>query len=287
MAEGGFDPNDPNGFETNEDTPYDDPSNDIPLTDITKNDTEFPQPEGSQKETSFITPKGSQASRFIESYRCMFKNKYGIDDKTFGVLRLDLELRGSNLYYEDAQIMRKDGKGLYSLGSIKGKGAVEFKRIVEEGQRRVQARLIEGARRSKQPIEPTVVDKQSRTFDNQAFDGGDDNELTSLLNAGELPPDIFDDSQLEMDKTPGIHPETLREIEGLTENLTKTKSNSLAAYVELLKEKGDIGVIKDELERERAKDKLNQNKIKYLNEDIKQREKYITLLTKDGTETLT
>jgi len=69
MAEGGFYPIDPNSFEMNEDTPYDDPSEDTPLID---NDTEFSQPEGSQQETSFIAPEGSQVSRFIESYRSIF-----------------------------------------------------------------------------------------------------------------------------------------------------------------------------------------------------------------------
>jgi len=64
MAEGGFDPNDPNSFEMNEDIvpPDDDQLEDTPLTD---NDTEFSQPEGSQRETSFITPKWSQESMFF------------------------------------------------------------------------------------------------------------------------------------------------------------------------------------------------------------------------------
>jgi len=46
----------------------------------------------------------------------------------------------------------------------------------------------------------------------------------------------------------------LREIEGLAENFRKTKSNMDEAYIELRKEEGDIGVIKDEIERERTRD---------------------------------
>jgi len=45
-----------------------------------------------------------------------------------------------------------------------------------------------------------------------------------------------------------------------------------AAYIDLRKEEGDIGVIKDELERERARDDPDQNKIKHLEEEIRQRE---------------
>jgi len=82
---------------------------------------------------------------------------------------MNLEFRGGKLYYEDAQITRKDGKGLYALRSIKGKGATEFKHIVEEGQRRVQARLVE---QSQHPIEPNVVNRQPITFDNPTFDDG-------------------------------------------------------------------------------------------------------------------
>jgi len=66
MAEGGFDPNDPNSFEMNEDIvlPDDDPSEDLSHIDITQNDPGFSG--GSQQETSFITPNGSQESRWIE-----------------------------------------------------------------------------------------------------------------------------------------------------------------------------------------------------------------------------
>jgi len=46
-----------------------------------------------------------------------------------------------------------------------------------------------------------------------------------------------------------------------------------AAYIELRKEEGDIGVIKDELERERAKPEPDRNKHKQLEEDVKEREK--------------
>jgi len=46
----------------------------------------------------------------------------------------------------------------------------------------------------------------------------------------------------------------------------------LAAYIELKKEEWDIGVSKDEFERERARDDPDQNKIKHLEEEIKQRE---------------
>jgi len=97
MADGGFDPNDPNSFQMNEYVvpPDDDPSEDLSHTAITQNDHGFSG--GSQQETSFLTPKGSQESRWIEIYRDMFKNKYGIDDQAFNVLRLDLERRGGNL----------------------------------------------------------------------------------------------------------------------------------------------------------------------------------------------
>jgi len=119
------------------------------------------------------------------------------------------------------------------------------------------------------------------TFDNPAFDDGDYNDINTLLDE-ELTPDIFKDARIEIKtrddldsyRTPGIPPETLREIEGLADNLRKTKSNMEEAYVELRREEGDIGVIKDELEIERARDKPDQNKIKHLNEEIKQREEY-------------
>jgi len=42
----------------------------------------------------------------------------------------------------------------------------------------------------------------------------------------------------------GIPSATLREMEGLTENLRTTKSNTQTVYIELRKEEGDI--IKDE-----------------------------------------
>jgi len=42
-------------------------------------------------------------------------------------------------------------------------------------------------------------------------------------------------------------------MEGLTNNPRKTKSNMEAAHIELRKEEGDIGVIKDELERESSR----------------------------------
>jgi len=174
MADGGLDPVDPNSFEMNEDTPDDDPSEDIPLTD---NDTEFSQPEGSQQETSFTTPEVSQESRWIELYRDRFNSKYGIDDQTFTELRLDLKLRGGNLYYKDAQIMCKGGKGLYALSGIKGKGATHFKNIIKYGKHRVQKRLIEESRRSKKPIEPTAVDRQSRTSQRLMTE-----MMTNLLN---------------------------------------------------------------------------------------------------------
>jgi len=106
---------------------------------------------------------------------------YGINDKTFDVLRLDLNLRGNKLYYKNLSLTYGAKGKLYSINSIKSKGATDFKNIIKDGQRRVQARLIEEARRSEQPMEPKVVDRQSRTFDNPAFDGGDDNDLTPLL----------------------------------------------------------------------------------------------------------
>jgi len=59
-------------------------------------------------------------------------------------------------------------------------------------------------------------------------------------------------------------------MEGLTNNPRKSKSNMEAAYIELRKEERDIGVIKDELEKE--SDEPDQNKIKHLEEEIRQRE---------------
>jgi len=46
---------------------------------------------------------------------------------------LDLTWRGNKLYYEDAQITRKGGKGLYALASIKGKGAAKFITYLRRG----------------------------------------------------------------------------------------------------------------------------------------------------------
>jgi len=89
-----------------------------------------------------------------------------------------------------------------------------------------------------------------------------------LEAAGELPLDAP-----SLTRTAGIPLETLREMEGLTNNLRKTKSNMEAAYIELRKEEGDIGVIKDELERERALDEPDRNKLKSLEEEVKEREK--------------
>jgi len=71
--------------------------------------------------------------------------------------------------------------------------------------------------------------------------------------------------------------ETLREMEGLTTNLRRTALNMEAAYIELWKEEGDIGVIKDELERERARDDPDQNKLKQLKEEVKEREREVLL----------
>jgi len=107
---------DPNAFEMNEDVipPDDEDTLLTPSADITQN------------ETSFTTPESSQENQLIDSYRDSFKSKYGIDEGTFDTLRLNLKFRGNKLYYEDAQITRKDGKGLYALSSIKGNGAVDF-----------------------------------------------------------------------------------------------------------------------------------------------------------------
>jgi len=157
MAEGGFDPNDPNSFEMNEDIvpPDDDSSENLSIIDVSQNNPEFSPPEGSQQETSFITPEGSQESRWIESYRDSFKSKYEIDDKTFYALRLYLRRKGNKIYFQ-LSLSFDDGRKLYSLNSLKSKGAAEFKNIIRGGQRRVQARLIEEARRS---IQPTVQEQ--------------------------------------------------------------------------------------------------------------------------------
>jgi len=271
MAEGGFDPDDfemtilPSGVDPLDD----DPSEDLLTIDITQNDPGFSV--GSQQETSFITPEASQASWWIELYRASFKSKYGIDDNIFNTLRLDLERRGGNLYYEDVQINRKDGKGFYALASIKGKGAAEFKRIVQEGQRRVQARRSKQQTVQGQPIEPSVVDRQSMTFDNPMFDDEDDAKLTQrLTDLRTIKADLEDAAYIyTLSRIPRVE---LREMEGLTNNLRKTKSNMEAAYKALRKEEGDIGVIKEEIERETARDDPDQNKIKHLEEEIRQRE---------------
>jgi len=107
-------------------------------------------------------------------------------------------------------------------------------------------------------------------------DDGDDDELTQRLTdlrtinadleaAGEPP--------LYSYKTSGIPLATLREMEGLIENLRKTKNNMETAYIELRKEEGDIEVIKGELERERARYDSDKNKLKHIEEEIRQREK--------------
>jgi len=110
---------------------------------------------------------------------------------------------------------------------------------------------------------------------NPASYDGDDDGLTQRLTDlrtinGNLEAEV--EPPLDSYKTSGIPLATLREIEGLTNNLSKTKSNTEAAYIELRNEEGDIGVIKDELEREIALDEPDQNKIKHLEEEIRQRE---------------
>jgi len=75
MAEGGFDPNDPNSFEMNKDTQDDDPSEDLSTIDITQNDPGFSG--GSQQETSFITTEASQASRWIKSFKDSLSQSMG------------------------------------------------------------------------------------------------------------------------------------------------------------------------------------------------------------------
>jgi len=128
------------------------------------------------------------------------------------------------------------------------------------------------------------------TFDNTGFDDGEDDELTqqqlmNLTYLADLKSEILDrtitasksagEPPLESYRTSGIPRAELREIEGLTNNLRKTKSNMEAAYIELRKEEGDIGVIKDELERERARDEPDQNKIKHLEEEIRQKRRIL------------
>jgi len=146
MAEGGFDPNDPNVFEMIKDVipPVDE--------DITQNDSEFSQPEGSQQESSFIIPEGSQESKWIENHRDDFKSKYKIDDNTFDVLRTNLRREGDNIYYRDTRISFNKGGTLLELNSIKGDNATKFKNIVKENQQQ----LIKVSQRPKQPIKPTV-----------------------------------------------------------------------------------------------------------------------------------
>jgi len=116
MAEGGFYLNAPNSFEMNEDTPDDDPSEDLSHTDITQNDPGFSG--RSRQETSFFQPEGSQASRWIESYRDSFKNKYGINDKTFDMLKLDLTRRSNKIYFKNLSLTFDDGRTLYALNSV-------------------------------------------------------------------------------------------------------------------------------------------------------------------------
>jgi len=183
MAERGFDPVDPNTFEMNDVQPDDNdpykyaPQDDDPIDDDDQDPLSNPSlTDITQNETSFITPEWSQASSWVESYRDSFKNNYGIDDKTFDVLRLNLNRKDGNIYYKTSQINRKDGNWLYALASIKGKGAAEFKRVVEEGQRRRQE---QHPKVREQPIEPTVVDRQPITFDNPGFDDKDDDSTVT------------------------------------------------------------------------------------------------------------
>jgi len=52
---------------------------------------------------------------------------------------------------------------------------------------------------------------------------------------------------MNMNEDSGIPRAELIEMEELTNNLKKKKSSMEAAYIELRKEEGDIGVIKDEI----------------------------------------
>jgi len=113
--------------------------------------------------------------------------------------------------------------------------------------------LIQPTGFREQPTEPTVVDRQSMTFDNPAFADWEDNKLTrqQLMNVTDLiylKAEILDrtiaasesagEPPLESYRTPGISLKTLREMERLTNNPIKTKTNIEASYVELRKEEG-------------------------------------------------
>jgi len=93
---------------------------------------------------------------------------------------LDLKRRCNKTYFKNVSLTFDDGQKLYAINSLKSTGATEFKNIIRGRQHRVQVRLIEGARRSKQqtvqeqPLEPNVVVKQSMAFDHPLFDDGND-----------------------------------------------------------------------------------------------------------------
>jgi len=102
------------------------------------------------------------------------------------MLRLDLKRKGSNVYFKNLSLPFDDRRKLYPLNSLKIKGATEFKNIIRGGRR-----LSERPTVQEQPIEPTVVDRQSVTFDNSTFDDKGDDELRTIdadLKAAGEPP---------------------------------------------------------------------------------------------------
>jgi len=200
---------------------------------------------------------------------------YHIDVDTFDMLRLNLRImKDANLYYNDAQITRKGGKGLYALKSIKGAGATEFRNIVEEGQQQQQHPKVQKQQPKvqkqqlnvqEQPTEPTVVNRQHITFDNPGFE--DDQRLTDIRT---VHTELRAEGEPELDyNVPRLD---LKEIRGLPDNIRRIDSNLAEARIELRKEEGDINRIKNELERERSRDEPDQNKIQHLEEEITERE---------------
>jgi len=79
-------------------------TNDLELDTYSANDDQTPLLNLStgitQHTTDFTEPKSSQELELIRSYKDTFKSWYGIDDKTFDVLRMNLSRRGNELYFK-------------------------------------------------------------------------------------------------------------------------------------------------------------------------------------------
>jgi len=149
----------------------DDPSEDLSPIDITQNYPGFSV--GSQQESSFSTPVESM---LVESYRDKLKKMYRINDETFNELIPNLRMIDNKLYYEGRDrhgnpvniLIEDKSGGVYTLSTIESKrGGTSFIRTIE---------TFELSQRSKrptvqeQPIKPTVVDRQTISYDNLAIE---------------------------------------------------------------------------------------------------------------------